>query len=354
MISDNDTDRYSRQIMLDQIGLKGQESLKNATVCLVGVGGLGNLIAKSLVAMGVGKIRIVDRDVIERSNLPRQTLYNDKDIGSVKVEAAERHLLELNPSCDIEPMAVSIIPETAQEAIEGCDVVIDALDNVDARHALNRACIMLDIPLVTGAAVGTIGQVMTVKPRHSPCYYCLFSGVDGKLMPSCGLTGVHPSILSIIAGIQVSEAVNVLIGKEPNLVGNRLYVDISTLDFIKISSNRVENCAVCGTMAKPMDPTKKILVESICARSGGKRTWAISPSSKYKFDLEMAKTISRDLGYNVESIGRMGTVISKDGMTATFLDRGFTLVEGGLESSKEAEEFYHTITGNHAEDGIED
>ena len=140
-LSSKELERYSRQIMLEEIGYDGQLKLKNAKVCVVGVGGLGNPIATRLVAMGVGKIRIVDRDVIELSNLHRQTMFDESDIGQVKVEAAARKLKKMNPDVIIEALPVSVNDYTALDIVEGCDVVIDALDSVNARYSLNKACI---------------------------------------------------------------------------------------------------------------------------------------------------------------------------------------------------------------------
>ena len=140
-LSEKELDRYSRQIMLEEIGYQGQLKLKQAKVCVVGVGGLGNPIVTRLATMGVGNIRIVDRDVIELSNLHRQTMFNEDDVGQVKVETAAKKLRKLNPDVVIEELPVSINDYTAIDVVDGCDVVVDALDSVDARYALNKACI---------------------------------------------------------------------------------------------------------------------------------------------------------------------------------------------------------------------
>ena len=155
-LSSKELDRYSRQVMLEEIGYNGQLKLKNSKVCVVGTGGLGHPIITRLTAMGVGTLRIVDRDVIELSNLHRQTLFDESDVGQVKVEAAAKKLKKLNSECNIEALTVSVNDYTALEVVEGCDVVIDALDSVNARYALNKACVKFGIPFVTGAAVGNI------------------------------------------------------------------------------------------------------------------------------------------------------------------------------------------------------
>jgi len=205
-LSSEDLDRYSRQVMLEEIGYQGQLKLQQAKVCVVGVGGLGNPITTRLVAMGVGTIRIVDRDVIELSNLHRQTLFDDSDVGEIKVEVAEKKLQKLNPNVTIEALPISVNDYTALEVVDGCDLVIDALDSVNARYSLNKACVQKNIPFVTGAAVGMSGQAFTILPKKSACYHCLFPSLDEDSMPTCSIEGVHPSILSIIGGIEVALA----------------------------------------------------------------------------------------------------------------------------------------------------
>ena len=225
-LSEKELDRYSRQVMLQEIGYQGQLKLKQSRVCVVGVGGLGNPITTRLAAMGVGKIRIVDRDVIELSNLHRQTMFDEDDVGQVKVETAAKKLRKLNNDIIIEELPVSINDYTALDAVDGCDVVIDALDSVNARYSLNKACIEKKIPFVTGAAVGVTGQTFTIVPNESACYHCLFPALDEDSMPTCSIEGVHPSILSIIGGIEVSEAVKIITGKKPSLQARVLHVDL--------------------------------------------------------------------------------------------------------------------------------
>ena len=216
-LSSRDLERYSRQVMLEEIGYEGQLKLKKSKACVVGVGGLGNPIVTRLVAMGIGTIRIVDRDVIELSNLHRQTMFDESDVGQVKVEVAARKLKKMNSDVIIEALPVSVNDYTALDVVEGCDVVIDALDSVNARYSLNKACIKKNIPFVTGAAVGVSGQVFTILPHQTACYHCIFPSLDENSMPTCSTEGVHPSILSIVGGIEVAEAVKVLIGRTPTL-----------------------------------------------------------------------------------------------------------------------------------------
>jgi len=142
-------------------------------------------------------------------------MFNEDDVGQVKVEVAAKKLKKLNPEVEIEALPISVNDYTALDVVEGCDVVVDALDSVNARYSLNKACVEKNIPFVTGAAVGVTGQVFTVLPKKTACYHCLFPTLDEETMPTCSIEGVHPSILSVIGGLEVHEAVDVLIGKTP-------------------------------------------------------------------------------------------------------------------------------------------
>ena len=277
---DNQMQRYSRQIMLDDIGLDGQQRLMDARVTVVGAGGLGTPILTHLVAMGIGHVTVVDRDTIELTNLHRQTLYSDADIGLAKVDAAASRLVELNPDVDIRTMPVSVNRRSARSVVRESDVVIDALDSVDARYALNEACIDAGIPFVSGGAVGTSGQVFVVMPGKTACYECIFPGLNDDQMPSCGIEGVNPAILSVIGGLEVAEAVRILCGMDPATLGSVLHVDIAMADFVKVRMGRVAECPICGNGQRhPVEPG--YIIEELCGR-GGKRTFAISPPSTRK------------------------------------------------------------------------
>ena len=277
-LSEKELDRYSRQVMLEEIGYQGQLKLKQSKVCVVGVGGLGNPIVTRLAAMGVGKLRIVDRDVIELSNLHRQTMFNEDDVGQVKVETAAKKLRKLNPEIVVEELPISINDYTALDVVDGCDVVVDALDSVDARYALNKACIEKKIPFVTGAAVGVTGQSFTILPNESACYHCLFPSLDEDSMPTCSIEGVHPSILSIVGGIEVSEAVKIITGKEPSLKNKVLHVDLENLIFNFTKVSRVEECSVCGSGKQQEKIKEELILEELCGRNKGKRTFSITPT----------------------------------------------------------------------------
>src|SRR6476661_4082202 len=281
-LKNEDLQRYSRQIMLDEIGFVGLEKLRKAKVCVVGVGGIGNPIVTQLTAMGIGKLKIVDRDVIEISNLHRQHLYTENDIGKVKVEVAVERLKGINPTVEIEAVPVSVSKYTAESIIKGFDVVIDALDSIDARYALNDACIKFDIPFIYAGALGMLGSVCTILPNKSACLRCIFPALAEDDMPTCSTEGVHPSILYLVSGVQVSETIKIITGQQPTLVNKLLYIDLNELSFDKIHVFRQEECPSCGSK-KEIEEVKliaqqQLIIEELCGRDSGKRTYTVTPS----------------------------------------------------------------------------
>ena len=343
-LSEKELDRYSRQIMLEEIGYQGQLKLKQSKVCVVGVGGLGNPITARLAAMGVGKIRIVDRDVIELSNLHRQTMFNEDDVGQVKVEIAAKKLRKLNPDIIIEELPVSINDYTAFDAVDGCDVVIDALDSVNARYSLNKACIEKKIPFVTGAAVGVTGQSFTILPNESACYHCLFPALDEDSMPTCSIEGVHPSILSIIGGIEVSEAVKIITGKEPSLRDKVLHVDLENLIFNFTKVSKVEECSVCGSGTKEEKPKEDLILEELCGRNRGKRTFSITPTYPVELNVDEITSIAKERKFTVENLGELGLSLRTDELSISFMKSGSAVIVGAKDEN-ESIALYNEILG---------
>ena len=343
-LSEKELDRYSRQVMLEEIGYQGQLKLKQSKVCVVGVGGLGNPIVTRLAAMGVGKLRIVDRDVIELSNLHRQTMFNEDDVGQVKVETAAKKLRKLNPEIVVEELPVSINDYTALDVVDGCDVVVDALDSVDARYALNKACIEKKIPFVTGAAVGVTGQSFTILPKESACYHCLFPSLDEDSMPTCSIEGVHPSILSIVGGIEVSEAVKIITGKEPSLKNKVLHVDLENLIFNFTKVSRVEECSVCGSGKQQEKIKEELILEELCGRNKGKRTFSITPTYPVELDVDAITFTAKERGFIVENLGDLGLSMRTNDLSISFMKRGSAVLVGAKDED-EATALYNEILG---------
>ena len=340
-LTNEDMQRFSRQIMLEEIGFVGMEKLRDAKVCVVGVGGIGNPIVTQLAAMGVGKLKIVDRDVVEISNLHRQHLYNEDDIGKVKVEVAAERLKKMNPHVEIEAIPLSITKYTAESIVKGMDIIIDALDSVDARYALNDACIKYNIPFIYAGALGMLGSVCTILPNKSACLRCIFPALADEDMPTCSTEGVHPSVLYLVAGVQVSEAVKILTGQHPTLVNKLLYIDLNELSFDKIQMFRNEECSSCGSKKESMKEelvlqAEELIIVELCGRDRGKRTYTVTPSSTLPASINLTGIVknAESLGYDIKMRGNLGiTAISTDAskLSISFLTSGAATIVGAKD-----------------------
>ena len=349
-LTNEDLQRYSRQIMLEEIGFTGMEKLRDSKICVIGIGGIGNPIVTQLTAMGIGKLKIVDRDVIEISNLHRQHLYTENDIGKVKVEVAVERLKGINPTVEIEAVPVSVSKYTAESIIKGFDVVIDALDSVDARYALNDACIKFGIPFIYAGALGMLGSVCTILPNKSACLRCIFPALAEDDMPTCSTEGVHPSILYLVSGVQVSETIKIITGQQPTLVNKLLYIDLNELSFDKIHVFRQEECPSCGSK-KEIEEVKlivqqQLIIEELCGRDSGKRTYTVTPSElSSPFSLIGIVKNAEALGYQVKTRGNLGiTAISNNAgkLSVSFLTSGAATIVGAKDE-EDALSIYNTF-----------
>src|ERR687892_257509 len=366
-ITREDMQRYSRQIMLEEIGFTGMEKLRNAHVSVIGVGGIGNPVVTQLTAMGIGK---------------------------VKVEAALERLRKLNPQVEIEAVPTSVTTYTVESLVKGSDVVIDALDSIEARYALNDACIKQNIPLIYAGALGMVGSVCTILPNKTACLRCMFPALEEDEMPTCSTEGVHPSILYLVGGIQVSEAVKMIIGQQPTLANTLLYIDLTELSFEKIQMSRYDGCPSCGSKKIEVTTTvagnsqentqtrdrledsvggqkeqkilvqeeKRLIIEELCGRDMGKRTFTITPTHQFSSDpIDLAAVIRNveTTGYKVKTRGNLGvTAISgnddKDStntnsstISVSFLTSGAATIVGA-KSEHEALGIYQTfMDGKH-------
>ena len=250
-LTEEEKERYQRQIVLKSIGKEGQEHLKKSRVAIVGVGGLGSVSALYLASMGIGFLKIVDNDVVEVSNLHRQILYTTNELGYPKVRVAKNRLEAINPNCKVEPLSIFISPDNVKEIVEGIDLVIDGLDNFSSRFIINKACVQKNIPYVFSGVLGTIGNASTFIPYedNSPCLECVFSKVKDEEIETTATVGIHPSILGIISCIQISEAVRILTGKDPLLIGKLLFYNLENLDFQTIEIVKNPTCPTCSKKA---------------------------------------------------------------------------------------------------------
>jgi adenylyltransferase/sulfurtransferase len=232
--------------VLKDIGYEGQLKLKKTKVCVIGLGGLGGTASIQLARLGVGFLRLVDRDVVERSNLHRQFLYNFKDIGRRKAEVAAERINLINPNVEVDSRHCSVDVGVVNNLVKDVNVVIDGLDRIETRYVINRACVWAGIPYVFGSATETYGNASTIIPSKTPCLECFYPHLKDEMLPAPAEVGVHPSLPSIIASIQVSEALRIIKGEKPCLADLLLYFDLRNMSFDKIAVLRQKNCPVCG------------------------------------------------------------------------------------------------------------
>ena len=247
MMNDEQLLQYSRQIMLPEVDIAGQERLLAANVLIVGLGGLGCPVAMYLAAAGVGHLTLVDYDEVDLTNLQRQIAHTLKDVGRAKVLSAEQTLRAINPSIDILSIAKKLEGEELEAQIADCDLVLDCTDNFTVRYAINSACVRQQKPLVSGAAIRLEGQlaVFDARAADSPCYQCLYpEGSEQQL--SCSENGVIAPLTGIIGAMQALQAIKLIIGFGESLVGRLLLFDAKSMSFQQLQLNRNLACPVCG------------------------------------------------------------------------------------------------------------
>lgn len=239
--------RYSRQIMLPEIDVAGQEKLLDATVLVVGLGGLGSPAALYLATAGIGRLILSDHDQVDLSNLQRQIVHTQASLGQTKVASAARTLAGINPEVALELIPERLAGEALTAAVGAASVVVDATDNFSARFALNDACVALGVPLVSGAAIRWEGQVAVFDPRdpESPCYRCLYTEGDDQAL-NCSENGVIAPLVGIIGTCQAMEAIKLITGVGDTLTGRVLYLDGKRMEWRKLTLPRLPDCPVCS------------------------------------------------------------------------------------------------------------
>jgi molybdopterin-synthase adenylyltransferase len=239
--------RYSRHILLDELGPDAQAKFAGAHALVIGVGGLGAHVAQFLVAAGVGTVTLCDADRVDLTNLQRQILYATHDVGEPKVEAAAKRLAAVNPDVTLRRIAARVSGDVLDTLVADADVIIDCCDNFETRHAVNRACVAAHKPLVSGAALRFDGQVAVFDTRDpaSPCYHCLFGEGDELEETRCATMGVFAPLVGIVGATQAAEALKLLAGAGESLAGRLLLLDALAMQWREMRVPRDPECAVC-------------------------------------------------------------------------------------------------------------
>ena len=246
-LSKDQIQRYGRQLILPEIGVSGQQRLLNASVLIVGAGGLGSPAALYLAAAGVGRLGIIDPETVALSNLHRQILHDTGAVGRPKAESGARRLRALNPEITVEAVQATLGADNAEATLSGYDMILDGSDNFPTRYVVNDACVLLNKPFVHGGVIHTIGQAFTILPRRSACYRCVFpeSPAAGTI-PSCQEAGVLGAVAGVIGSVMAQEAIKMLAGIGQPLTDRLFVFDGAISRAREVPVRRQPDCAICG------------------------------------------------------------------------------------------------------------
>jgi len=256
-LTTDDLSRYSRHLILPEVGMEGQRRLKAARVLCVGTGGLGSPLAFYLAAAGIGTLGLVDFDVVDASNLQRQIIHSTKDIGRKKLDSAEEKLIALNPALNVVKHDTMLTSANALDILKDYDIVADGTDNFPTRYLVNDACVLLGKPNVYGSIFRFEGQASVFATEDGPCYRCLYPEPPPPgLVPSCAEGGVLGILPGLVGVIQATEAIKLILGKGDSLIGRLLLVDALNMRFRELKLRKNPECPVCGT-----NPTITALID---------------------------------------------------------------------------------------------
>src|SRR6266581_2496784 len=292
-------ERYSRQILFSGIGSEGQRRLGDARVLIVGCGALGSGQAESLARAGVGQLRIADRDFVESSNLQRQTMFTEDDAAErlPKAIACANHIGKINSEITVEPEVSDVNHSNIERLIEGCDVVLDGTDNFATRYLINDACVKHDVDWIYGAAVGSYGVTMTIRPKVTPCLRCVFPEAPAAASaPTCDTAGVIMPIINVVAATQVAEALKLLTGQTESLHRSLMQFDMWRNEWRRIAL--CEKSADCTTCAQHRFETLEAEGGEFAAVLCGRQAVQVSPAHPAQVDLSA-------LSHKLQSVGEV-------------------------------------------------
>jgi len=273
---------YSRQVVLTELGRKGQERLRCSKAAVVGLGGLGTVSTLYLALAGVGYIRLIDQDTVELKNLHRQVLYSLDDLRYPKVEVAADRIKHVNPDVEIKPVPENLNENNVDDIICDVNCVVDGLDNMRTRYLVNQACVKNRIPYVFGAAIGMEGNLSVFSSPETPCLECVLPGLDDRYLPTCDTRGVLGATTGIIGSLQAMEAIKLLADIDSSLKGRLMVCDFKDMYFTTIQVFKRPDCQVCGAkpIKKPARESEQLAV--LC----GSNTFNVNPSKPVKMNLK--------------------------------------------------------------------
>lgn len=337
-------DRYSRQILFSPIGEDGQKKLINSRVVIVGMGALGTVIANHLVRAGIGHVRMIDRDLVEMSNLQRQSLYDEEDAANLlpKVMAAKERLQQINSDVHIDAIVADVTVDNADELLSNTDIILDGTDNFMTRYLMNDVAVKYGIPWIYGGAVSSRGMFAVIIPGVTPCYRCMFPDIPVGLGETCDTIGVLSPITDIVGSYQAVEAIKLLVGAQHN--PNLEQMDIWNNSFMQMDLSLGHNpdCPACvhkqfEFLERPLNSRMK--VTTLCGRD----TIQINPHSKHGMDLENLAARLQVVG-KVEGNAFVMRFTPIQGIKMVFFRDGRVLIHG-IDDPNQAKELYAKYAG---------
>lgn len=256
-LSHKEITRYSRHLIMPEVGVEGQKRLRDAKVLMIGAGGLGSPVGMYLAAAGVGTLGIVDFDVVSYSNLQRQIIHRTADVGTLKIDSAKKTINDINPSVKVVTYNVALSSENALNIFKDYDIVVDGTDNFPTRYLVNDACVLLGIPSIYGSIFRFEGQISVFNYNDGPCYRCLYSEPPPPgLVPSCAEGGVFGVLPGLVGTIQATEIIKLIIGKGESLASRLMLIDALDMEFRELKLRKNPECVICGpnpTITKLID-----------------------------------------------------------------------------------------------------
>ena len=328
---------YSRQVVMKELGEKGQERLCKSKVAVVGVGGLGTVSSLYLALAGVGYIRLIDQDTVEVQNLHRQILYTAADLHYPKTEVAAKRLQELNPLVKAEAFSENVNAGNVERLLAGVDCVVDGLDNMVTRYLVNRACVKLKIPYVFGAAIGIEGNLSVFAPPETGCLECLLPNLSDNDLLTCATRGVIGATLGIIGSLQAMETVKLLARIGSALKGKLLVCDFSDMDFTEIEISKSTRCPVCHGDLSSVAGGERLVW--LC----GRNTANINPEKPLRLSLaEVYPAVDKKFKVRLKS--RLALVFDYKGYEVSLFNGGRMLIKN-VANEEEALKAYREIIG---------
>ncbi len=326
---------YSRQIVLKELGSKGQRKLAESKVAVVGLGGLGTVSSLYLALAGVGHLCLVDQDTVELDNLHRQVLYGPDDLLYPKVEVSAKRLTKANPLVKIKAFPENVNANNVERLLSGMDCVVDGLDNMHTRYLVNRTCAKLGIPYVFGAAIGVEGNLSVFASPETPCLECVFPSIDDSVLSSCDVRGVLGAAPGIIGAMQAMETIKTLAGIGETLKNKLLICDFSDMYFTTIDIFKRSNCPVCHVEKTVPKASEKLAW--LC----GRKTANVNPEKPLKLNLtDVYRSIEQQFKVHIKS--RLAIIFDYKNFEITLFSNGRMLIKN-VKSEKSALTVYREV-----------